>query len=545
MPPKSKRQAKDEESSSSSSSEESESSSDGSVEKSAGWGAYITGNTRISDTRTKVVKSEVLAFPVCMPSFNELGIVPVQVATGARHTLVLGSDKKVYGWGCNLLGQLGLNPKTVPYTYTWVHVKALATKRICKLACGHSHSLGLTELGMVFSWGSNTHAQLGTTLTKAWRHEPLPVPKLCLVKGIACGGNTSFAFEKEDGDCFVWGDAKVGHAGVGEPAEDAGFLIEKPMKISTFEENEEEVQEICASEKHFVARSGQVVYVSGDGEWGRLGRGGTDPELVPVEIALPEPVPGQSLPTISCSQDATYFLSTVKSKKDGKLHSQLHACGRIGPSSCETVLEPTNVTIPHGIVTKVEGGKGWQMLVMEGGAMFYWGKSDVCGNMGTLARHCNMRERRTVPQELTILEDKFVGEFTCGDHYTIAFVDYDKSENKEHEIKVPVVCAQRFWDDAYTHIHTLPLNSLDATRGTSLRCNTLLSTAERPSGSRLKTSAWWTLMTSLKHRYAFAFSQKKQQEHQSKHAQRVGKLQYTLFIKQKHTHHSGTVRRGK
>ena len=32
----------------------------------------------------------------------------IKIACGAGHSLILTDDRKVFSWGCNLLGQLGL-----------------------------------------------------------------------------------------------------------------------------------------------------------------------------------------------------------------------------------------------------------------------------------------------------------------------------------------------------------------------------------------------------------------------------------------------------
>ncbi|KAJ8601522.1 hypothetical protein CTAYLR_010766 [Chrysophaeum taylorii] len=71
------------------------------------------------------------------------------VALGFRHGLAVGIDGRVWAWGKNENGQLGLGSRD----------PALAPERVPELAgvvsvaCGLSHSAALTEAGEVFVWG--------------------------------------------------------------------------------------------------------------------------------------------------------------------------------------------------------------------------------------------------------------------------------------------------------------------------------------------------------------------------------------------------------
>lgn len=64
-----------------------------------------------------------------------------------------------------------------------------------QVACGESHSLALNQWGHVFSWGSDSHGQLGHQLDG----ENQPVPKIIKslttshIVQIACGRKHSLA----------------------------------------------------------------------------------------------------------------------------------------------------------------------------------------------------------------------------------------------------------------------------------------------------------------------------------------------------------------
>jgi len=82
------------------------------------------------------------------------------VAAGDSHTIAVSEDDRVFSWGHNANGQLGLGklfdqalPQLVP---------SLSGLRTGAIACGARHSLAVTSEGMqTWSWGSNVQGQLG------------------------------------------------------------------------------------------------------------------------------------------------------------------------------------------------------------------------------------------------------------------------------------------------------------------------------------------------------------------------------------------------
>lgn len=76
------------------------------------------------------------------------------IAAGALFSIAL-KDGKVYGWGWNIFGELGVGDyynKNVPTIITG----ALGSKTVKAIAAGQNHSLALTTDGKVYSWGLNS-----------------------------------------------------------------------------------------------------------------------------------------------------------------------------------------------------------------------------------------------------------------------------------------------------------------------------------------------------------------------------------------------------
>lgn len=85
----------------------------------------------------------------------------VDVAAGADHSLALAADGTVWAWGGNADGQLGDGSTTTRLT----PVQVLGLAGVTRIAAGEYFSLAVQNdgaaAGMPWSWGRNTHGQLG------------------------------------------------------------------------------------------------------------------------------------------------------------------------------------------------------------------------------------------------------------------------------------------------------------------------------------------------------------------------------------------------
>lgn len=148
------------------------------------------------------------------------GLVPpsgqssAAIAAGGGHDLALAADGSLWAWGADSSGQLGNNLPTTAYNNLPTQVVFSTTVdspvHVTAVAAGYNHSLALGADGTVWTWGSNSNGQLGTTVTLA--AEGLQVPGLSGVSAIAAGGNFSLAL-KSDGTVWAWGDNSDGQAG--------------------------------------------------------------------------------------------------------------------------------------------------------------------------------------------------------------------------------------------------------------------------------------------------------------------------------------------
>ncbi|XP_035533289.1 retinitis pigmentosa GTPase regulator b [Morone saxatilis] len=141
--------------------------------------------------------------------------VPIKIACGDEHTALITENGKLFMFGSNNWGQLGLGSKVTVNKPTCV--KALKSEKVQLVACGRNHTLICTAQGKVFASGGNSEGQLGLGDCE----ERTAFQRIAIfdshgpIKMLAAGSNTSAALT-ESGKLFMWGDNTEGQIGLGK-----------------------------------------------------------------------------------------------------------------------------------------------------------------------------------------------------------------------------------------------------------------------------------------------------------------------------------------
>ena len=198
-------------------------------------------------------------------------------AAGAQHSLLVSSDHRLWVWGDNSYGQLGLSggDRGAPQELTLPLEPDVA---VASVAAGDRHSLVLTSDGKVWAFGDDSLGQLGDGSSSA-RHEAAIVPGLSAVSAIAAGSAFNLAL-RDDGTVWTWGSNACGEVG---QAPSEGRLA-SPKQVSSLGG----VTAIAAGACHAVVLTSRgTLEVWGANDRGQLGLGAPSGRVTkPTEVSL-------------------------------------------------------------------------------------------------------------------------------------------------------------------------------------------------------------------------------------------------------------------
>jgi hypothetical protein len=109
-------------------------------------------------------------------------------SAGGFHVLALGNNGRLYAWGRNWEGQLGVGTGGADINTLVPVLLPPGISRWKAIAAGYTHSLAIGEDCSLYAWGDNSYGQLGNGLTLG-QNRPVPT---AAVRGL-CGAPVVFA----------------------------------------------------------------------------------------------------------------------------------------------------------------------------------------------------------------------------------------------------------------------------------------------------------------------------------------------------------------
>lgn len=233
---------------------------------------FVVGNYTLKARAFRTGTTDSAVRDVTYALTGPLG--PGAVSVGATHSLLATPDGRVYAWGSNAQGQLGMSttitPRTVPTLIQ--HLTGVVA-----VSAGSNHSLALTADGRVFAWGFNPYGDAGDGGTGT-RYIAQQVPGMTNAIAVAAGGSFSMALTSA-GQVYAWGYGASGRLGLGTTT---NMLV--PTLVSALSN----VVAIDASDDMAAAlTSGGQMYVWGSGANSQLGLGASS-----ANVLTPTAVPG-------------------------------------------------------------------------------------------------------------------------------------------------------------------------------------------------------------------------------------------------------------
>jgi alpha-tubulin suppressor-like RCC1 family protein len=248
---------------------------------------------------------------------NEIQIVEelcdqqiIDFANGSRHCIARNSSGKVYCWGWNIRGLLGIGSEDESYHKPKLN-QYLNNEFVVDISCSLDHSLVLTNCGEVYAWGWNNWGQIGNGCNyNQW----IPIK----VKGfnnervvmISCCSRHSMALT-ECGHVYSWGSNECGQLGIGNTVNS-----NEPKFVAVIDENKCNVfiEKIsCGLDHSLLLSSDGNIYAFGRNKSGELGNQKEENERSPQRIKIETKFIDISshwnkLISIALSQDGIYYI---------------------------------------------------------------------------------------------------------------------------------------------------------------------------------------------------------------------------------------------
>eukprot|EP00928_Gymnodinium_smaydae_P071504 TRINITY_DN55061_c0_g1_i1.p1 TRINITY_DN55061_c0_g1~~TRINITY_DN55061_c0_g1_i1.p1 ORF type:complete len:1219 (+),score=254.23 TRINITY_DN55061_c0_g1_i1:318-3974(+) len=196
------------------------------------------------------------------------------VAAGAHHSVIVTDEGRVFTFGDNNHGQLGLGDQKVKNLAepAALDVWTRHVGPIKLVAVGDNHNMALAASGKLYTWGSNATGQLGLAMLGD-QFAPKPVRDIEEITSLACGSRHSLVVSNNGGKVWSWGSNTSGQLGVGPASFMDGQQRSAPALVKVLSDRRSmQVTQVAAAACHSLAltRDGEV-FAFGDNSYGQLG----------------------------------------------------------------------------------------------------------------------------------------------------------------------------------------------------------------------------------------------------------------------------------
>ncbi|ESO04865.1 hypothetical protein HELRODRAFT_154695 [Helobdella robusta] len=370
--------------------------------------------------------------------------VPIRtIASGclACHSVVITSEGKIYSWGRNDFGQLGLGDKDRRDVPTLI--ESFSSLNIVKVACGKSHTLFLVDTGSVFAAGSNSSGQLGLG-----RVIPpiVPHPTKVLHKGppvqmVACGGEFSVIVDLQ-GNLYSFGSPEYGQ--LGHNSDGKYFVTSakmsydfktRPQRVMLFIDKTRDGQitpvqdvsitSVACGQNHVIAldKKGRV-FSWGFGGYGRLGHTEAKDEMLPRLIKFFD---GPNRGATIIGAGSTYSMAVSQT-------GVLLLWGQTKPTG-EAAMYPKPIHDLSGWKVRCLGCCHKSIVLAADNSLISWGSSPTYGE---LCLGENGPKSTSTPMESKPLEGIYIEKISCGWGHTLLLARNVSEEEKAKIEELPV-----------------------------------------------------------------------------------------------------------
>jgi len=288
---------------------------------------------------------------------------------GPNYILAIKTDGKLWSWGYNARGQLGVNNRTeysspvqVGSDTTWSHVGG-----------GKDQSGGIKNDGTLWSWGYNGKGALGDNSTVD-KSSPVQIPGTTWSEILS--GSEKIMAIKTDGTMWIWGANY--HGTLGQNQTSGAYSSPVQIPGTTWSS-----MAMTSNSAHAIRTDG-TMWAWGRNTAGELGQNHTEPRSSPVQI------PGTTWSQVT----GLYSQALAAIKTDGTLWSWgYNEHGALGQNNRTEYSSPRQ--IPGTTWSKVIGGNQNFAAIKTDGTLWTWGSGSY-GNLGQNTQGASARRSSPV-----------------------------------------------------------------------------------------------------------------------------------------------------
>ncbi|XP_015912785.2 protein RCC2 homolog [Parasteatoda tepidariorum] len=377
--------------------------------------------------------------PHRIASLQGIKVTGVYAGSCAVHSVIITEGGKPYTWGRNDKGQLGHCDTKRRDTPTLVDT--LKDHNIISAACGRSHTLFLSERGIVYSCGDNKMGQCGVGSQNNAINIPTKVPfKGKSITKLACGAEFSVICDAKGGmHSFGLPEyGQLGHNSDGKyfvTSNKLSFRCEVvPRRIIAFIEKTREghvtlvddvhIIDVACGINHSVAiDSKKRCFSWGFGGYGRLGHAEQKDEMVPRLI---KSFDGPNRGVKKAFAGGTYSMAVNE-------FDVLYFWGQ-NRRSGEATMYPKPVPDLVGWSVRDVGCSNTSVVCVADESVISWGASPTYGELG----YGESRPKSsTTPQEVKPLNGLHIQAVACGYGHTLLIARDEAEEDQKELNKLP------------------------------------------------------------------------------------------------------------
>ena len=316
-----------------------------------GWGYNSLGFLGNNSTISKLT-------PVSIHGVNKTFC---SIGSGEYHSFALDKNGRVWCWGYNNAGQLGDNSITQRNTPVSIHG---ANKTFCSIATnGGTHSISIDKNGKIWSWGLNTYGQLGNNSTVSNR-TPVSIhganKTFCSIDG-----NVQFSVSiDKNGRIWCWGYNSNGQLG-------DNTVISKNTPVSILGTN----KTFCSISvgNHYASTGNHVIAIDKNGRiwsWGQSAFGSLG-DNSNIDKCTPVSIHGVNKTFCSIASGNQHSMAI---DKNGRIWCWgYNSNGQLGDNSITTKRTPVSIHGVNKTFCQISAGYWHSIGIDKNGNIWSWG----------------------------------------------------------------------------------------------------------------------------------------------------------------------------